>query len=341
MVARNKFVYSTSWNSLSESTSSTDEWFVRVSGVFHAYTSVDITTGDGSDMIWMSNNTNTVHSGAGNDFVDGGKYIDFIHGGAGNDTIYGDGQSSITFNPATGEYGDTGETIIPLFQVYPSLPSPPIQYVGMADQLFGGAGDDRIFGGGGSDIIYGDDAEAQNTGPAGNDWIQAGSGDDVVYGGGGNDMIWGGLGNDMLFGQAGDDQMSGGAGIDRLWGGSGRDILTGGLEGDFFFCEASGRNQTSNVYADHITDFTFAQGDKIVLNASNLLNWDGTLRLVQGSGNGDGWQLGASDKGRFYFDTTSSTLYWDDNGANKTGGHHAIAVLESVTSLSSSSILVW
>jgi Ca2+-binding RTX toxin-like protein len=81
------------------------------------------------------------------------------------------------------------------------------------------------------DFIVGDDFA--NT-------INGGDGNDLVSGGGGNDILTGGNGNDLLR------------------GGSGIDTLTGGFGADKF--EISVNADTGK---DNITDFSFAEGDKI------------------------------------------------------------------------------
>ena len=62
-------------------------------------------------------------------------------------------------------------------------------------------------------------------GYAGDDKITAGLGHDDIYGGTGNDFIRAGEGNDLLFGDDGNDVLDGGAGDDRMDGGAGNDVF--------------------------------------------------------------------------------------------------------------------
>ena len=99
---------------------------------------------------------------------------------------------------------------------------------------------------------------------------------DALYGGAGNDTISGGLGNDYLMGEAGDDQLSGGGGDDQLIGGDGKDVLiggagvdklTGGAGADTFKIEALSDLTPAGSNKETITDFNFAEGDKVDFGA--------------------------------------------------------------------------
>lgn len=93
---------------------------------------------------------------------------------------------------------------------------------------------------------------------------------------GGNDIINGGAGNDIIYGQEGNDVIDGGAGDDIISGGSGNDTLTGGLGADTFVFEHVGPD---NV--DVITDYSFADGDKLDLTA--LLEGTGVTQATLGN----------------------------------------------------------
>lgn len=79
--------------------------------------------------------------------------------------------------------------------------------------------------------------------------IYGGKGDDTLDGGGGNDSLWGfagddkligGEGHDRLYGGEGDDTLDGGEGIDILVGGEGSDILNGGDGNDVLIGDGQG-----------------------------------------------------------------------------------------------------
>ena len=85
---------------------------------------------------------------------------------------------------------------------------------------------------------------------------------------GGNDVFDGNGGSSgQVFGGNGKDHLSGGTHADRLHGEDGNDVVTGRLGADRF-CFDTALNATANV--DQITDFTPAQGDKIVLELSQF-----------------------------------------------------------------------
>lgn len=118
-----------------------------------------------------------------------------------------------------------------------------------ADDLTGGRGDDTI------------------SGLLGHDALNGAGGNDLLGGGWGRDTLEGGSGNDTLLGGRGSDVLIGGSGNDQLFGGWGNDTLTGGLGADLFcFAGESGR--------DRVTDFRFADGDRIGLAAG--IEWNVT-----------------------------------------------------------------
>ena len=78
----------------------------------------------------------------------------------------------------------------------------------------------------------------------------------------GDYSIMGTAGDDTLYGTAGNDTLIGGDGDDILIGGLGNDTLTGGGGADTFVFAELGL-----AHADVITDYSFAEGDKIDLGA--------------------------------------------------------------------------
>lgn len=111
-----------------------------------------------------------------------------------------------------------------------------------ADQLYGGNGQDTMFGGQEADFVSGGDGNDRLLGNMGDDVVMAETGDDTVWGGQQNDALYGGAGDDWLSGDRGDDTVAGGAGADR-----------------FFF--------TSDGGVDLVSDFSFAEGDRVVAPA--------------------------------------------------------------------------
>ena len=76
-----------------------------------------------------------------------------------------------------------------------------------------------------------------------------------------SERLTGGSAADSISGLDGNDTLDGGAGNDRLDGGPGADTLTGGAGADSFAFRPADLAAT-----DTITDFSKAQGDKILLS---------------------------------------------------------------------------
>ncbi|HWR04391.1 MAG TPA: calcium-binding protein [Humidesulfovibrio sp.] len=80
----------------------------------------------------------------------------------------------------------------------------------MAQQIYGGAGDDAITGSGAASFLCGEAGNDSISGGAGNELLLGGEGDDTLAGGAGNDSLVGGDGNDVFLFQRGD-------GVDRIF----------------------------------------------------------------------------------------------------------------------------
>jgi Ca2+-binding RTX toxin-like protein len=131
------------------------------------------------------------------------------------------------------------------------------------DTLRGNDGEDWVVGGKDNDLLFGDAAF------------------DIVYGNMGNDTVDGGAGNDWVRGGQGDDTVMGGAGDDWIWGDKGNDTLSGGAGADLFYSLAG-------AGIDRITDFNYAEGDRLKLdgNPSRTVAQVGADVIVD-MGNGD------------------------------------------------------
>jgi Ca2+-binding RTX toxin-like protein len=128
-----------------------------------------------------------------------------------------------------------------------------------ADLIDGGAGNDDVNGNQGTDTVRGGDGADIVRGGQGADTISGDGGDDVhVNGNIGDDQVSGGAGNDAVFGGQDQDRLFGDDGADTLSGDLGNDTLTGGSGADRFVIRAGGG-------ADVVTDFNFAEGDRIQL----------------------------------------------------------------------------
>lgn len=208
--------------------------------------------------------------GAGDDVLQSAPGATEIHGGAGHDTISGSSAQDYL-------RGDADN-----------------------DSLSGGAAFDDLHGNTGADTVRGGDGGDWVVGGQGNDQLFGDGEGDVVLGNLGNDICEGGLGNDVVRGGQADDVLGGGDGADWLSGDRGSDTITGGAGADVFhtFGEAG---------VDRVTDFSWAQGDRVVLDAGATygvaqvggdvvisLNGGGEMTLVGVSlgSLGDGWILG-------------------------------------------------
>lgn len=129
------------------------------------------------------------------------------------------------------------------------------------DTLNGTSGNDTIYAQGGNDLVYGNGGDDYIGGGAGSDVLNGDGGSDSIFGGAGDDRVNGGNQSDLLFGGDGRDRIDGGSGNDTILGGAGRDNLVGGSGSDRFeFYDSHGN--------DTIPDFSFSQGDSIILGGS-------------------------------------------------------------------------
>ncbi len=124
----------------------------------------------------------------------------------------------------------------------------------LADEFYGGAGNDVLRGEGGSDLLVDTRGGNQIFGGASNDVIIGGDGVLTAEGNSGNDRLIGGIGDDTLNGGSGDDTLRGDpgggfvSGNDRLIAGAGDDWLEGGGGADVFvFGAQSGNNRIGTI----------------------------------------------------------------------------------------------
>jgi Ca2+-binding RTX toxin-like protein len=140
--------------------------------------------------------------------------------------------------------------------------------------LRGEAGDDSINGGSGFNDMNGNMGNDTLHGGVGTNWVVGGQGDDSLVGGGGfQDLVLGNLGNDTLSagtqanvmrGGQGDDVIVGGSGNDYISGDRGNDTETGGGGADIF-------HGSQTIGVDQITDFNYAQGDRVELDPGTIV----------------------------------------------------------------------
>lgn len=199
----------------------------------------DIEGGDGDDQIFGNLGNDFLQGQAGDDLIFAGAQNDFLSGGEGNDEMAGESGDDLILGQAGDDliFGNAG-----------------------IDRIDGGDGADTILGGKDNDVLTGGFGENVMAGDIGFDTVQGGADNDLLFGNQDNDILDGAGGDDSLFGGQNDDVLYGAGGNDRLKGDRGNDILVGGGGADRFII----RNDGSQ---DRISDFSRADGDKIVLDA--------------------------------------------------------------------------
>ncbi len=203
-------------------------------------TSIDLKTGDGSDVIFIAGeNVSRIDAGAGDDFVavEGDAVV---NGGEGNDLIFartasGDAGDDVIYSDGFASGGEGNDTIV-LFSL-------DAQNDENAKLAFGGAGNDTIVASVKADVDGGEGNDAiilRDGGTAG-----GGEGDDRISAWA-NATVEGGAGNDdillLLGGQA-----DGGDGDDRI-------------EANYY-ASASGGKGADTVSLKGGGTYTFAKGD--------------------------------------------------------------------------------
>jgi serralysin len=156
------------------------------------------------------------------------------------------------------------------------------------------------------------------SGGTGTNTLNGYEGDDVLSGGFGADVLIGDTGADTLAGGDDTDTLTGGAGADTLTGGNHKDTLTGGTGTDRFVYTAIS-DSLVGTYADRITDFSHAQGDKIDLSAIDANA--GTAGDQAFTFIGTALYSGVAGQLRYYSDGTVTTIGGDTNGDGKSDFH--------------------
>ena len=169
-------------------------------------------------------------------------------------------------------------------------------------------------------------------GTEGNDLTLNGTAiDDTIAGKDGTDVLTGLAGNDFLLGGDGNDNLQGGDGNDILIGGRGTDTMTGGAGADHFryTSTADGVTFANQANADHILDFTIAQGDVFEISASAFGGGLAAGTDATGKFSASASDLFASGTERFHFNTATQTLLYDLNGNTAGGTQIALAILQA------------
>jgi len=159
-------------------------------------------------------------------------------------------------------------------------------------ELYGLAGNDVLIGGAGNDSLYGGADDDQLDGHLGADVMAGGTGNDTYYVDNAGDVVWewGSEGTDMVAsyidytlpdtvenlqlrhlavratGNGLDNVIYGNSAANILIGGGGRDTLIGDAGADRFVWNSTAETGVTVPTMDVISDFNFAQGDRIDLS---------------------------------------------------------------------------
>ncbi len=282
----------------------------------------------GNDVIVASTADNVLMGGAGDDLLIANFGYDTYDGGAGNDTV------DFSYSTQNGVRIDlaAGEARFPLGTVKPLISIENVIGTQGNDVIVASTADNVLMGGAGDDLLVANFGRDTYDGGAGNDTvdfsystqngvrIELHAGEarfplgtvkplisiENVVGTQGNDVIVGDAGVNVLRGGAGDDVLDGGGGprggaYDVMAPGA-FDMLIGGEEADTFVV-------STRSFA--LTDFDFAEGDRVAITLAELLLADGTpdlakLELVAVDAAPDRWLLGDFGDG---FDYDDALLY--------------------------------
>ncbi|RVT40904.1 choice-of-anchor I family protein [Sphingobium algorifonticola] len=141
---------------------------------------------DGADRLRGFDGNDVLVGGGGNDVLEGGAGNDNMQGGEGNDSYFVDSTGDVVIEQ-TAQGTDTVKTTLLSYTL--------------------GANVEVLqFQGGGNAVGVGNGLANTLFGNAGNDTLSGLAGDDRLVGGAGNDVLTGGAGRDVLEGGAGDDR---------------------------------------------------------------------------------------------------------------------------------------
>jgi Ca2+-binding RTX toxin-like protein len=262
---------------------------------------------EGDDVLTGSTGSDTIRAKGGNDRVSGLGGNDTLRGEAGNDYLHG-GQGNDILDGGIG-----------------------------ADTLDGGTGADRMIGGKGNDIYVvdhvGDVVIETSTLKSEIDTVQSSISYSLVLNVekltlAGSKAI-NGRGNSL------NNTIEGNSAANILYGSAGNDVLTGGLGADKFQFLRRGEG------IDRITDFTSAQGDKIVISAAGFgggLLAGSAILASQLRVTASGASTTTSSQ-RLIYNSNSGGLFFDVDGV---GGQSAVqfATLAPNLPLSASDFMV-
>ncbi|WP_397419947.1 S8 family serine peptidase, partial [Phenylobacterium sp.] len=189
----------------------------------------------------------TIQAGGGTDTLDGGAGADSLVGGSGSDRYFVDNVGDVVLELSGGGTADSIFTSVTY-----TLPAEVERMTIASDGAVNGTGN------GLANIMYGG---------AGNNLLDGGAGNDLLSANGGADTLLGGQGSDTLNGGSGSDSLDGGAGADTLAGGSGNDVMA------FRRGEAGGDVVSDFAAGDQVRLIGFAAGSTFVKASGSTTDW--------------------------------------------------------------------
>jgi len=297
--------------------------------------------GNSKDNILTGNKVNNTLDGLGG--------ADTMLGGTGDDTYVVDNVADAVTELAN-EGTDTVQTSIS-YTLGENLENLVLIGRGNIDGT-GNSSNNRIQGNHGANILNGNSGADTLIGGIGNDTYIVNSVDDTIieYGSRDIDNVVASIdwklswrlenltltGSDAISGTGNnkDNTISGNDAANVLDGGNGgKDILTGAGGGDTFSFSSRPRGFRNNQ-ADHITDFSSAEGDKIQITkrALGILASEFSLAIVNGTAEVN---RALSTFSLFVYDTSGGELHFNQNGTRRGHGIGGVlAVLDNQANLS-------
>ena len=328
---------------------------ISKNGIASAYKNL-ILTGSTSINGYGNTQNNTITGNDANNILDGLAGADAMIGGLGDDTYVVDNVGDVITELAA-EGTDTVQSNI-AYNLADNLENLTL----LASAAINGTGNTAnniLTGNTGANVLNGNGGTDTLIGGRGNDTYVVDSIDDIITETGTSSdvdsvqssaswILGANLENLTLTGTSAIDgtgntlnnAISGNSANNILDGGtSGTDKLTG-LEGADTFRFSTRPASFKNTTADHITDFSSAQGDKIQIakSAFGVTASTATLSVVS---NTAALNTALSSAALFIYNTSSGELHWNQNGITKgagTGG--VLAILANRATLSAGDLLL-
>jgi Ca2+-binding RTX toxin-like protein len=314
-------------------------------------------TGNTANNILTGNaGANVLNGNGGTDTLIGGRGADTMIGGLGDDTYIVDNigdivtelaaegtdtvQSSISYTLAdnlenltllgSGAINGTGNTATNILTGNAS-----------ANVLNGNGGTDTLIGGRGNDtyIVDSSDDTITETGTSSDvDSVQASV--PWVLGLNLENLTLTGTSAINGTGNERDNAINGNSANNILDGGNGGTDRLTGLGGADMFRFSTRPTSFKNTAADHITDFSSAQGDKIQISKSafGISASTATLSVVNGEA---ALNTALSGSALFVYNTSNGELHWNQNGITRGAGWGGVlAILDDKATLSAGDLML-